>query len=221
MVLKARVKDVPSLSLCGMFWRSTWIGVGKEKLIFDHARVIPFKHLYDFSPFTSHFRLPTNMDLEKLRADLKDHAQEHTLKFWDVLDEEQKARFYDDLRSIDLAKTNRSFTTTMENAENHTGEKKDERIKPIPPEQIGNVSRAGKDLKIWEERGLREIGESKAAVLLLAGGQGTRLGVPYPKGMYDVGLPSHKTLYQLQAERIVKLQELASKVSGKKCIITW
>lgn len=217
------------LPRCGMFWCSTWIGGGKENSIFDHSRVIPFKTTctvvyvfpQHFSPFFSHFRFPTSMDVEKLKADLKEHGQEHTLKFWNELDEEQQARFYDDLRSIDLAKTNRSFTTTMENAENHVGEKKDERIKPMPPAQIGNVAKAGKNRKIWEERGLQEIGESKVAVLLLAGGQGTRLGVPYPKGMYDVGLPSGKTLYQLQAERIVKLQELASKTSGKKCIIPW
>jgi UDP-N-acetylglucosamine/UDP-N-acetylgalactosamine diphosphorylase len=66
-----------------------------------------------------------------------------------------------------------------------------------------------------------QVANSRVGVLLMAGGQGTRLGSTNPKGMYDIKLPSRKSLFRVQGERIRKLQELAKKVTGKEGHIAW
>ena len=56
-----------------------------------------------------------------------------------------------------------------------------------------------------KETGEILLGKGQVAAFLVAGGQGSRLGFDGPKGMFDIGLPSHKSLFQLQAERLLNL----------------
>ncbi|XP_069696425.1 UDP-N-acetylhexosamine pyrophosphorylase [Periplaneta americana] len=158
---------------------------------------------------------------EKFSKELDQFNQSHVLQFWNELSEEQKAILCSELKEVNVAEVCSYFRRAVETL-NEDQSKLDDRMEPIPPELYGGVTRSSsEELKSYGNEGFQQISEGTVGVLLMAGGQGTRLGVSYPKGMYDVGLPSHKPLFQLQAERIRRLEDLAFERTGKRSCITW
>jgi len=161
------------------------------------------------------------MDIDTLRSKLTAAGQEHLLQFWEELDTNEKQALYNELSELDLDEVLEYFQRTVAEMSS-AGEKLDDKMQPLTESQCGSMaSSTDRELAQYESLSLEEISKSHVGILLLAGGQGTRLGTSYPKGMYDVGLPSNKTLFQLQAERIRSLETLAEKTTGVKGAITW
>ncbi|XP_053207836.1 UDP-N-acetylhexosamine pyrophosphorylase-like protein 1 [Panonychus citri] len=159
---------------------------------------------------------------EQLTSLLEKHSQSHLLQFWDLLTDEQKIQLHDDIKSIDFDEIIPTFRESTTDKSSANRQIEDDLLEP-PGDSIhsGVTKCTPEELNQLRERGLKEISDGNVAVLLMAGGQGTRLGVEYPKGMYNVGLPSGKSLYQLQGERIRRLEELAFLKFGKKSSIPW
>jgi UDP-N-acetylglucosamine/UDP-N-acetylgalactosamine diphosphorylase len=153
---------------------------------------------------------------------LRQFGQEHLVSFWNDINEEEKKQLYEDLMSIDFLYVNNSYKQIKDHSKEASKEI-DSLMVPVSDELTGSFANSSKeDISKYYLKGLEKVAANEVAVLLLAGGQGTRLGVDYPKGMYSVNLASNKTLYQIQAERIFRLQELAAKEYNKESsVITW
>ena len=84
-----------------------------------------------------------------------------------------------------------------------------------PVEKIASTFDApAADLAAWRETGMAAVAAGEVAVLTLAGGQGTRLGFNKPKGEYNLGLPAGKTLFHMQADRIMGLRASVAAAQG-------
>lgn len=154
------------------------------------------------------------MNIEKLKDRLEAAGQSHVLQFWDELTDIERSELVADVEDLDLEKLQKCFKECSSEL-NGKITKVDSRLEPLPASACGSfLSSVPDTLAHYETLGLEAIGRGEVAMLLLAGGQGTRLNVAYPKGMYNVGLPSGRSLYQIQAERIKKMEQLAAERFG-------
>eukprot|EP00271_Cylindrocystis_brebissonii_P005733 TRINITY_DN17960_c0_g3_i1.p1 TRINITY_DN17960_c0_g3~~TRINITY_DN17960_c0_g3_i1.p1 ORF type:complete len:487 (-),score=91.59 TRINITY_DN17960_c0_g3_i1:659-2119(-) len=131
-------------------------------------------------------------------------GQGHLLEHAEHLDANVRRQLVQNLEGLDFERLAQVFkASTSSQAKLLAGD-------VFPVSGISTVKeRTAECVSRWRAAGLQAIGSGQLAVLLLAGGQGTRLGSSAPKGCYDIGLPSRKSLFQLQAERLLRMQHLA------------
>ena len=130
---------------------------------------------------------------------LKSFGQEHLLRFWDDLDETGKASLEEQIAKIDFDQIARLYED-RDSAEQIVALA--DRAGEPPAIRLGDP-RNRFSLEEARRRGAEALAAGKVAVLLVAGGQGTRLGFEHPKGMYPIGPVSEASIFQIHVEKIV------------------
>lgn len=162
---------------------------------------------------------PSAEEFQKLQQKYVDAGQGQVFAFVDELQPAEKTRLYHQLTNFDPTRVNELAEKALNPPAVPEGPPT---LEPLPDVALASILDSDpKDIQQWYDAGLKAVSENKVAVVLMAGGQGTRLGSSDPKGCFDIGLPSHKSLFQIQAERIARLQLLAQKILGKEAIIPW
>ena len=119
------------------------------------------------------------------------HRQEHLLAGVDDLAPDVRARFLERLARIDWAELERPAEPPA------PGD-----VRPAAVVTLDERARRRDELTASGEDAYRR---GAVGVLVVAGGEGTRLGFDGPKGLLPLGPHSHKSIYQLQAEKVVSL----------------
>ena len=132
-----------------------------------------------------------NAAMEKL----KKYGQEHVLKYYDELSDEQRNTLIEQIDRTD-------FTVIGQAAE--TGKRGT--IAPIKAMTIPEID-MGRER--FERIGMEAVKAGKLGAVLLAGGMGTRLGSDAPKGMYDIGISKPVYIFQRLIENLMKVVEKA------------
>ncbi|KAF3492197.1 UDP-N-acetylglucosamine pyrophosphorylase [Arthroderma uncinatum] len=168
-------------------------------------------------------RQPSAEEVAELKKKYEQANQGQVFARFDTLSSNDQAQLFHQLSTFDPEHINKLVKRANADAAAALKTDTPKSLEPLPENATASILDSNPDdLRRWYDEGLKLIAENKVAVVLMAGGQGTRLGSSDPKGCFDIGLPSKKSLFQIQAERIAKLQSLATDVSGnKKVVVPW
>lgn len=119
------------------------------------------------------------MNVNNINQWLEKNGQEHVLQFENELNKEEKNELYAQISDIDFSVLN--------------SKRIDEKRGKFSPLGCLNCEDIEQNREEYEKIGIDAIKNGKVGAVLLAGGQGSRLGFDKPKGCFNIGV--NKTLY--------------------------
>lgn len=117
------------------------------------------------------------LDFETAENCLAEYGQTHILDYYNELSEDEKKRLLAQIELIDFSVLNSLSDKSVSAKRGY--------FEPLGAVTVDEIE---KNREKYTEAGLSAIKAGKAAAVLLAGGQGTRLGFDKPKGMFNIGV---------------------------------
>lgn len=138
-----------------------------------------------------------SMNENELFSVLCDNGQEHIIEAYKKLDQMGKKKLAAQVEKVDWS------VVAMSNQASLSQERGN--LQPLSALEITEIE---KNKAEYEKTGLMAIRASKVGAVLLAGGQGTRLGSDGPKGKYNIGLTKDVYIFE---RLICNLMEVTDK----------
>jgi UDP-N-acetylglucosamine/UDP-N-acetylgalactosamine diphosphorylase len=138
------------------------------------------------------------MTLEMARERLTRAGQDHVLAFWERLGDAERRGLLEQVAALDFGALDRMRRMLSEPAPGAAAAGDDP--PPADVESIEGTARAEAT-----GRGEAELRAGRVGVLLVAGGQGSRLGFEGPKGAFPIGPISDAPLFSFHARKVAAL----------------
>ena len=132
---------------------------------------------------------------ECMKAKLEKYGQQHLLRYYDELTEDQKAALLAQIDDTDFSVVRVGKSDEVRGV-----------ITPIPCTELDEIN-ARRDE--YEAAGLEEIRAGKVGAVLLAGGMGTRLGSDGPKGVYNIGVTRDLYIFECLFRNLMDVTDKA------------
>jgi len=142
------------------------------------------------------------LSLEQLHQWLAPHGQEHVLAFWPRLNEAQRAELAQQITRLDLSRLAEMKAAIALLASPVVRE-----LAQAPVVELAGRAfpyRLGAEAERARATGEQALRDGKVACLLVAGGQGTRLGFAGPKGCFPLMPLSQMTLFEIFARKLLR-----------------
>ena len=137
---------------------------------------------------------------------LKMYNQEHIIKLIEKLDEDKKQALVEQISKIDFHQLKELYDNTKKEIEI-----KENKIEPLPYLDKKKLSKEQKEE--FQRLGDAILEKGEYAVVTMAGGQGTRLGHPGPKGTFKLDVYGKgKYLFEILAENLKEANQKYGKV---------